>query len=601
MKPLLSRDELELMMARPLRQALGGFMSNKAMMRPLVAGVLSGLMMISSQLHAEDTPLLDPGAEQRQFEQDRPDTLRPSPELRFDIPDEPPMRAVADKKFDVSEFLFQGNTIFPADELSGLIADMQGTITFTQLLEATSRITKYYREAGYIVARAYVPEQAVENGQVRIAVLEGVLGAIKIEGDSPISEERVRAHMDRLVNTGIVNESDLEYGALLLNDLPGLRAEVALRPGERTGTSDVVLNIIDEGTFDFSVDYNNFGSPVTGEHRLGMVAGINNIFDVGDRLTFRPMVSDSGDTFYGALHYEMPVFTPASRVGLSFSHLLSELGEDFENLEIENTATTISLYGSHAFVRSRDRNITGRMAFESRNFVREIGQTFIIPVIEEADYVLNILDLGVSGDYRDEFHGGAISTYSASLRFGLSDVTAEDGGSNVPGKPRFDGKFSLLNFSAQRVQRLAPLWSASVRFDGQFSGDDLDTSERMSLGGPQAVRAYRPSEALGDSAVILQTELRRQLTGLQDRYEWLNRAEVYGLFDMGTSQVNSTLAINADDSWTRNGVGAGMRIAAGNSFYADLTVATRLADRESVVDQPDDSKVNYWLQMIYWF
>ena len=115
------------------------------------------------------------------------------------------------------------------------------------------------------------------------------------------------------------------------------------------------------------------------------------------------------------------------------------------------------------------------------------------------------------------------------------------------------------------------------------------------------MRAYRPSEALGHSAVILQTELRRQLTGLQDRYEWLNRAEVYGLFDMGTSQVNSTLAINADDSWTRNGVGAGMRIAAGNSFYADLTVATRLADRESVVDQPDDSKVNYWLQMIYWF
>ena len=574
-------------------------------MRPITVGVLSGLAMMSSQLHADDTPtpLLDPGAEQRQLEQDRPDTLRPSPELRFDIPDEPPMRAVADRQFDVSGFVFQGNTIFPADQLAGLINDMQGTISFTQLLEATSRITKHYREAGYIVARAYVPEQAIENGQVRIAVLEGVLGAIQVTGDSPISAERVRAHLARLQSTGIINESDLEYGALLLNDLPGLRAEVALRPGERTGTSDVVLNVIDEGTYDFSVDYNNFGSPVTGEHRLGMVAGINNIFDVGDRLTIRPMLSDSGDTFYGSLRYELPVFTPASRIGLSFSHLLSELGEEFEDLEIENTATTISLYGSHAFVRSRDRNITGRLAFENRNFVREFGALLgpFDPDIEEADYVLNIADLSVSGDYRDDFNGGALSTYSAALRFGLSDVEAEDGGAAVGGDPRFDGKFTLLNFSAQRIQRLAPLWSASVRVDGQFSGDTLDTSERMSLGGPQAVRAYRPSEALGDSALVLQSEVRRELPGLAERYGWLNRAEVYGLFDVGTSQVNSTLATNDDDSWTRDGIGAGMRIAGGKSFYADLTVATRLTDKESEVDQPDDSKVNYWLQMIYWF
>ena len=103
-------------------------------------------------------------------------------------------------------------------------------------------------------------------------------------------------------------------------------------------------------------------------------------------------------------------------------------------------------------------------------------------------------------------------------------MTPEEGGSTVPGETRFDGKFTLLNFSAQRIQRLAPLWSASVRFDGQFSADTLDTSERMSLGGPQAVRAYRPSEALGDSALILQSELRRELPGLAERYGWLNRA-----------------------------------------------------------------------------
>ena len=562
--------------------------------------VVSGVG-ISGQLFAETSPLLSPGAEQRQIERSDPSSLRPTPEVRFEIPSDPPMRAVADAEITVSQYGFRGNTVFSSDELAELTARHQGTITFAQLLQAAESITRHYRDAGYMVARAYVPEQAIDDGRVEIAVLEGVLGAVKVEGDSPISEARVRRHMDRLGETGIINEPDLERGALLLNDLPGLSASVALRPGESMGTSDVAIDVVDEGTFDFSVDYNNYGAEVTGEHRFGLVANANNLFNAGDRFTLRPMVSDSGDTFYGSLGYEMPLFTVASRVGLRFSHLISELGENFSELELENTATTMSIYGSHAFIRSRNRNLAARLAFENRRLTRDFGAPILGIQIEEADYTLNIAELGLVGDYRDGLFGGGMGTYSASLRFGLSDVEPEDGGANVPGATRFDGKFTSLLLSAQRLQRIADFWTASLRMDAQYSGNDLDTSEQLGLGGPQGVRAYRPSEALGDSAFILQSEIRREFPGLADRYGWLGTFEAYGLLDMGASEVNSTLAINSRDSWVRNGVGAGVRFTGTKSFYIDLSVATRLADRESLVDQPDDSKTNFWAQAIYWF
>ncbi len=44
-------------------------------------------------------------------------------------------------------------------------------------------ITSLYSIKGYILARAYVPEQEIENGTVTIQVVEGKLGKIEVIGN----------------------------------------------------------------------------------------------------------------------------------------------------------------------------------------------------------------------------------------------------------------------------------------------------------------------------------------------------------------------------------------------------------------------------------
>lgn len=567
----------------------------------LVAG-LSGMLAGTAALAADVS--LAPGVEQRELRQVDPDRYRVTPPVKIDIPAAPPMRAVAETDLNVSRYTFSGNTLFSDDELAALLRGHTGKITFRKLVDAANAISAHYRAAGYVVARAYVPEQEITTGTVDIVVVEGALGELRFTGDQPITRERAARRMEKLAETGIINEPDLEYGALLLNDLPGTKASVSLVPGKAPGQSDVEVQMTDEGTWDFALDYNNYGSTVTGEHRVGAIIAANNLFDAGDRFMLRPIVSDTGDTLYGALGYDMPLFTPATTVGLAFSLLESRLGEEFDGLDIENTATSVDLHATHAFVRSRNRNINGAFSWESRNFERVCGfcSGQPIPVIEDADYTLDVIQLGATGDWRDERWDGGTTTWHAGLRNGLSAVTALESGATVSGADRVNGKFVTLRFGAQRLQRITEMDSLSVKLDGQFSGDDLDPSERISLGGPDAVRAYRPSEALGDGGLVMQAEWRRQMPNFLQWATWLTGAELYLLLDAGGSSRNDDGDnISRDLDQTRAAWGGGVRLSRASKFHFDLVIASRLGNDVSLVDQPDDRKTNFWAQAIYWF
>lgn len=547
---------------------------------------------------------LSPGVEQRRLEQVDPDRFRVTPPLEIAVPPAPPMREVADVEITVNKFTVSGNTVFTDDALTALLGKYQGKITFRQLVEATQVISAHYRQAGYIIAQAYIPEQEISTGTVDIAVVEGRLGEIRFTGDTPVKRERAARRMDRLVQSGIINEKDLERGALLLNDLPGMTASVSLAPGKVPGQSDVEMKLVDEGTWEFALDYNNFGSTVTGEHRFGAIIAANNLFNAGDRFTFRPIVSDTGDTMYGSLAFDMPVFTPATTMGLLVSNLQSTLGEEFTGLDIENTAMSIDLHGTHAFVRSRNRNIHAQASYESRNFERTCGFCAgqPIPVIEDADYTLDVLQVGALGDSRDEYRGGGIWTWYGLLRNGMSDVDAAESGTTIPGKDRIEGSFTTLRIGGQRLQRMSDLDTLSIKVDGQFSGNDLDASERISLGGPDAVRAYRPSEALGDSGVVLQSEWRHQFPGIAEWASWLTGVEGYLLVDIGMSTINDNgNNLSRETEETRTGWGGGFRLSRSDKFHFDLVIASRLGSEVSLVDQPDDNKTNVWTQAIYRF
>src|SRR5439155_20734173 len=145
----------------------------------------------------------------------------------------------------VQSIRITGTTVFPPEELRLLVASAEGQeLSLAEIGALAARITSYYRSRGYVIARAYVPPQRVQDGILEIAVLEGRIGKVEVQGATHYSADRIKAYAAPPKEEPVFNARQFERGMLLLNDLPGLKVESTLKPGTEVGTTDVALPVI---------------------------------------------------------------------------------------------------------------------------------------------------------------------------------------------------------------------------------------------------------------------------------------------------------------------------------------------------------------------
>ena len=110
--------------------------------------------------------------------------------------------------------------------LLALVKDTAGSQrSLSQLEQAAARITEFYRSHGYLVTRAYIPAQDLQDGIVEIAVLEGRYGALVLENQSRTRDVILRRYLGSAQVGTVINEQRLERALLLLQDsVQGARA-----------------------------------------------------------------------------------------------------------------------------------------------------------------------------------------------------------------------------------------------------------------------------------------------------------------------------------------------------------------------------------------
>lgn len=91
--------------------------------------------------------------------------------------------------FQVKSIQISGNDKIDTPTLHALVADMEGqSITLPQLGELADRITDYYHDHGYPLARAYIPAQTIQSGIVRIEVMEAKYDKIQLDNRSGVDD-----------------------------------------------------------------------------------------------------------------------------------------------------------------------------------------------------------------------------------------------------------------------------------------------------------------------------------------------------------------------------------------------------------------------------
>src|SRR5262249_30235600 len=151
-------------------------------------------------------------------------------------------------------------------------------LTFAQLMEATERLTQYYRDRGFLLAQAYLPAQRIQNGIVEIMILEGRIGDIYTNrhGHVRLRNSVVRGILDHIKAQRVATEATIERGLLLLSDLPGMSVSSTLQPGKTVGTSDLTVDYAEGPLVGVALAADDYGSIYTGEYRFGVNLTLND-------------------------------------------------------------------------------------------------------------------------------------------------------------------------------------------------------------------------------------------------------------------------------------------------------------------------------------
>ena len=153
------------------------------------------------------------------------------------------------KKVRVERFLISGATHMSNEELKQIVAPYEGEdLSFNQIQEITTLITKAYRSKGYFVARAYIPEQNImtQDNRLKINIIEGKYGEFKLENKSLVKDSILQSNLDDIKDKDIVSTNTLERAMLIINDTPGAvvtKADILspILKGELISTPAIIL------------------------------------------------------------------------------------------------------------------------------------------------------------------------------------------------------------------------------------------------------------------------------------------------------------------------------------------------------------------------
>jgi len=491
----------------------------------------------------------------------------------------------------VNELRFSGEQVYSAAELLAITRFTPGTeLTLQELQAMAARITEHYRNEGYFVARAYLPAQDISNHVVTITVSEGKLGQVVLQNKSRLSDGLANSQLAGLNSGDPILIEPLENRLLLLSDVPGVKVSSTLVPGTTPGSSDLIVNVVPGRLISGEVDVDNAGNPYTGEYRLGATVNFNNMAGRGDVLSLRAVSSGSGLN-YGRLSYQM-MFGRAT-LGLAYSRLEYELGEQFEVLGANGTATVASVFGSMPLIRSRDSNLYVGFTYDDKTLEDRLD---MFP-ISNREAKAQVGTVFLNGNHRDNFGGGGVNSFYAGFSAGSLDIVTPLALAADAASARTNGSYQKLVLNLSRWQHLSDSWSLYASANAQLASKNLDPSEKFVLGGMDGARGYPSGEATGDEGYLFNLEARYLLKNLSDHLT--GQVHLLGFVDSGSITIDKNPWYAGDNKRSLSSAGLGAMWTDPGNFAVRAYYAVKLGN-EDAISAPDKSG-RFWIQAIKYF
>ncbi len=372
-------------------------------------------------------------------------------------------------------------------------------ITLGQIESIADKITKFYRERGFILAKAYIPKQEVRDGIVTLTLLLGILGSVEVNNNDMYDASTLKAVFDNDL-TMPVTSAKVEENLYLINDFPGVSVNGFFEPGYQVGDTRLNINVKNEERYQSNIRVDNHGTEGTGLYRLYADFQVNNPFGLSDLINISVLTASSpSNTEFYRLYYQTKLFSPRWKfiAGVSENQFVVDQSDLGTAQDLSGTVEIKDIAVRYDIQRSRKNNSKIEVKAENIQSDLLIG-TFSSGLNEK----INNQSIAYSFDFLNEedkrLHQGNIKISSAQIKTPVSDGQETE-------YETLNADYTLLSFVK------VPFTESSnsrliLRGALQYSGKKISSISRSALAGPTRVRAFSSDSFSADDSLFLSAD-----------------------------------------------------------------------------------------------
>jgi hemolysin activation/secretion protein len=524
-----------------------------------------------------------------------------------------PLVAEEDVYFTVVKFQVEGNSLLEEDTIQEILRPFRGFAQQVKDMEqARLALEKSYHEAGYPTVLVVLPQQKIENGIIRLEVVESRVDTLTVSGNRFFSTDHVLSKMPSLRVGAILHEPTLRKELSGVNAHPDRNVTPVLKPGEETGTVNLELKVDDRLPLHASVTGDNRGALNTPQNRIVAEVQYTNLWDLDHIVTFQTVQTpeELGEVQVYGMTYVAPLGDPRRLFSIYGS--IADTNSSLVGANLPIGGGTVGIGGNskiaglrYSFPLDTDSEIKHlfsigldykRLEESIADFGGVLGTAVVSSPVEYLP-----LSLGYTGILG---HQSGVSALNIGLKGYvagvLPDGKKEDfaGDPDDPGTPGnrvgSTGTFGIIHGSVDRTQFLPSDFLLTAHIDGQWANEPLIAVEQLFSGGMDTVRGYLQNEALGDMGFRTRLELMAPAYSLHfDRpvNSWLKAdLRFLAFFDTAFLWIRRALPGQQEEIRLR-GTGIGLRATI--TEYLDLQLDHGWALRDGVISESGDSFTHF--------
>ncbi len=411
--------------------------------------------------------------------------------------------------FEIRTFEVEGNTLMKQEVLDRCLAPFTGPArTATDVEKARDALEKLYQESGYPAVTVNIPEQIVRGGVVKLQVVESRIGRVRVTGNRYFTEEKILRDLECFSPGTILYLPQVQKEVGLLNRNQDFKVDPAMAPGREPGTIDVELKVTDSLPFHGSLELNNRATHDTTPLRLSGMLRYDNLWQREHSVSLQYQMSpqDRNEVEVVGASYALPA--PWNREHQMAVYGIWSDSNTFVSGQGFHVAGKGNIWGGRYVIplppyRLYAHNIT--VGLDYKHFDDSIG--FLDPTSGQDTHTpltYMPLSFSYSGYLQDEWGGS--TQFSGGLNMNFRGIVS-DSEEFALKRYRATPNYVYATAGIQRTQKLPWGMGLFVKVDGQLTDQPLISNEQYAAGGMESVRGYKESEALGDLALHLTTEL----------------------------------------------------------------------------------------------